>query len=157
MISVAPAGPTAVDPLGPRPAATGLSWADETAMFQAGLLNAYTQTLARCIIFFFASCGASAAYLTVSEIFPMEIRAQAIALFFAIAQCFGAFGPWFYGQLIGDGTNHAMLTFGYLIGAAVMVIGGLVEVFLGVDAENKSLEDVATPLSVVAEPEPVAA
>ena len=68
-------------------------------------LNAYTQTLAWCVIFFFASCGASAAYLTVSEIFPMEIRAQAIALFFAIAQCFGAFGPWFYGQLIGDGTN----------------------------------------------------
>ena len=87
----------------------------------------------------------------------MEIRAQAIALFFAIAQCFGAFGPWFYGQLIGDGTNHTMLTIGYLIGAAVMVVGGLVEVFLGIDAENKSLEDVATPLSVVAEPEPAAA
>ena len=136
---------------------SGVLLAVSAAMFQAGWLNAYTQTLAWCIIFFFASCGASAAYLTVSEIFPMEIRAQAIALFFAIAQCFGAFGPWFYGQLIGDGTNHTMLTIGYLIGAAVMVFGGLVEVFLGVDAEGKSLEDVATPLSVVAEPEPVAA
>ena len=133
---------------------SGVLLAISAAMFQAGMLNAYTQTLAWCIIFFFASCGASAAYLTVSEIFPMEIRAQAIALFFAVAQCFGAFGPWFYGQLIGDGTNHTMLTIGYLIGAAVMVVGGLVEVFLGIDAENKSLEDVATPLSVVAEPEP---
>jgi MFS family permease len=132
---------------------SGVLLAISAGMFQAGLLNAYTQTLAWCIIFFFASCGASAAYLTVSEIFPMEIRAQAIALFFAIAQCFGAFGPWFYGHLIGDGTNHGALTFGYLIGAAVMVIGGLVETFLGVDAEGKSLEDVATPLSAV----PVAA
>lgn len=75
----------------------------------------------------------------------------------AIAQCFGAFGPWFYGHLIGDGTNHAMLTFGYLIGAAVMVIGGLVEAYLGIDAEGKSLEDVARPLSVAPEPEPAAA
>jgi hypothetical protein len=79
----------------------------------------------------------------------MEIRAQAIALFFAIAQCFGAFGPWFYGKLIGEGTNHGALTFGYVIGAIVMIIGGLVEKYLGVDAEGKSLEDVATPLSAV--------
>ncbi|HST67453.1 MAG TPA: MFS transporter [Mycobacteriales bacterium] len=128
---------------------SGVLLAISAALFQAGLLNAYTQTLCWCIIFFFASCGASAAYLTVSEIFPMEIRAQAIALFFAIAQCFGAFGPWFYGQLIGDGTNHGALTFGYLIGAAVMIIGGLVEAKLGIDAEGKSLEDVATPLSAV--------
>jgi len=102
--------------------------------------------------FFLASAGSSAAYLTVSEIFPMEIRAQAIALFFAIAQCFGAFGPWFYGKLIGDGANHGALTLGYLIGAAVMIAGGLVEVFIGIDAEGKSLEDVANPLSVVREP-----
>jgi MFS family permease len=126
---------------------SGILLAISAALFQAGLLNAYTQTLAWCIIFFFASCGASAAYLTVSEIFPMEIRAQAIALFFAVAQCFGAFGPWFYGKLIGEGTNHGLLTIGYLIGAAVMIAGGLVETFLGVDAEGKSLEDVATPLS----------
>ena len=84
---------------------SGVLLAISAAMFQAGLLNAYTQTLAWCVIFFFASAGASAAYLTVSEIFPMEIRAQAIALFFAIAQCFGAFGPWFYGKLIGDGSE----------------------------------------------------
>jgi MFS family permease len=132
---------------------SGVLLALSAMLFQAGVLNAYTQTVCWCVIFFFASAGASAAYLTVSEIFPMEIRAQAIALFFAIAQCFGAFGPWFYGKLIGDGSNHAALTLGYLIGAAVMVIGGLVEVFLGIDAEGKSLEDVANPLSLVAEPE----
>ena len=57
------------------------------------------------MIFFFASAGASAAYLTVSEIFPVEVRAKAIAVFFAIAQTFGAFGPWFYGKLIGNGTT----------------------------------------------------
>ena len=127
------------------------------ALFQAGLLNAYTQTAAWCVIFFFASCGASAAYLTVSEIFPMEIRAQAIALFFAIAQCFGAFAPWFYGKLIGEGENHGLLTIGYLIGAGIMIVGGLVEAFLGIDAENQSLEDVATPLSSTAHPDQRAA
>ena len=128
---------------------SGVLLAISAGLFQAGLLNAYTQTVAWCIIFFFASSGASAAYLTVSEIFPMEIRAQAIALFFAVAQCFGAFGPWFYGKLIGDGSDHGMLTLGYLIGAAVMVIGGLVEAFIGIDAEGQSLEDVASPLSAV--------
>jgi MFS family permease len=118
-------------------------------MFNAGILNAITQTIAWCIIFFFASAGASSAYLTVSEIFPLEIRAQAIAVFFAIAQCFGAIGPVFYGWLIGEGEDPGKLFIGYLIGAVVMAIGGVVEIFLGVDAEGKSLEDVATPLSAV--------
>ena len=130
---------------------SGILLALSAALFQAGVLNAYTQTACWCIIFFFASAGASAAYLTVSEIFPMEIRAQAIALFFAIAQCFGAIGPLFYGKLIGDGSNHAALTLGYLIGAGVMIVGGLVEAFIGIDAEGKSLEDVANPLSVIKE------
>ena len=61
------------------------------------------------MIFFFASAGASAAYLTVSEIFPVEVRAKAIAVFFAIAQSFGAFGPWLYGELIGNGQDHSRL------------------------------------------------
>ena len=130
---------------------SGVLLAISAALFQAGLLNAYTQTVAWCVIFFFASAGASAAYLTVSEIFPMEIRAQAIALFFAIAQGCGAFAPWFYGKLIGEGDSPGLLTLGYLIGAGVMIVGGLVEVFLGVDAENKSLEDITDPLSVVRE------
>jgi len=128
---------------------SGVLLAGTAVLFDAGILNAITQTVAWAVIFFFASCGASAAYLTVSEIFPIEIRAQAIAVFFAIAQGFGAIGPVFYGYLIGDGTDPGKLFLGYLIGAAVMVVGGLVEVFLGIDAENKSLEDVATPLSAV--------
>lgn len=119
------------------------------ALFDAGSLNAITQTAAWCVIFFFASAGASSAYLTVSEIFPLEVRAQAIAVFFAIAQCFGAIGPVFYGWLIGEGEDPGKLFIGYLIGAAVMIVGGLVEVFLGVNAEGKSLEDIAAPLSAV--------
>ena len=129
-------------------------------LFHAGLLSALTQTIAWCVIFFFASAGASAAYLTVSEIFPVEVRAKAIAVFFAIAQCFGSFGPWFYGKLIGDTAgqsadyleHHSKLFIGYLIGAAVMLAGGLVEAFLGVDAEQKSLEQIATPLTAVGQP-----
>jgi len=128
---------------------SGVLLAITAVLFDAGTLNAITQTIAWAVIFFFASCGASAAYLTVSEIFPLEIRAQAIAVFFAIAQGFGALGPVLYGHLIGDGSDPGKLFIGYLLGAAVMVLGGLVEVFLGVDAEHKSLEDVATPLSAV--------
>ena len=123
--------------------------AGSAVLFQAGLLDAVTQTVCWCIIFFFASAGASAAYLTVSEIFPVEVRAKAIAVFFAIAQTFGALGPWLYGLLIGTGQDHTRLFVGYLIGAAVMMIGGAVEVVLGVAAEGKSLEDVADPLSAV--------
>ncbi len=118
-------------------------------LFNAGLLNAITQTICWSVILFFASAGASAAYLTVSEIFPLEVRAQAIAVFFAIAQCFGAIGPVFYGALIGEGEDPGKLFIGYLIGAGVMFIGGVVEIFLGIDAEQQSLEDVATPLSAV--------
>jgi VIT1/CCC1 family predicted Fe2+/Mn2+ transporter len=73
---------------------------------------------------------------------------QAIAVFFAIAQCFGAIGPVFYGYLIGEGDTTKLLI-GYLIGAGVMIIGGIVEIFLGIDAEGESLEDVAAPLSAV--------
>jgi MFS family permease len=123
-------------------------------LFDIGALNAITQTVAWCVIFFFASAGASSAYLTVSEIFPLEVRAQAIAVFFAIAQCFGAIGPVFYAWLIGEGTEPGKLFIGYLIGAVVMVAGGLVEVFLGIDAEGKALEHVAPPLSAVSATRP---
>ncbi len=118
-------------------------------LFNAGLLTAITQTLAWCVIFFFASSGASAAYLTVSEIFPLEVRAKAIAVFFAIAQCFGALGPVIYGALIGDGTQPFKLFLGYLLAAMVMVAGGLVAAFLGVAAERRSLEDIAAPLAAI--------
>ncbi len=126
---------------------SGVLLAISAFLFHAGLFNAITQTIAWCVIFFFASAGASAAYLTVSEIFPLEVRAMAIAVFFSIAQGFGALGPVLYGYLIGDGSNPTALMWGYLLAAAIMVIGGLVEVFLGIDAEQKSLEDVARPLS----------
>jgi MFS family permease len=128
---------------------SGVLLAITAFLFQADVLSAVTQTIAWCVIFFFASAGASAAYLTVSEIFPLEVRAQAIAVFFAIAQCFGALGPVIYGAMIGDGKNRTALFIGYLLGAGVMIVGGLVEAFLGVNAERKSLEDVAEPLSVV--------
>jgi MFS family permease len=121
-------------------------------LFKAGVLNAATQTLCWCVIFFFASAGASAAYLTVSEIFPVEVRAKAIAVFFAIAQTFGALGPWLYGKLIGNGTNHTALFAGYLIGAGVMILGAIVEMILGINAEGRSLEDIAQPLGLSQSP-----
>ncbi|MDQ2790086.1 MAG: MFS transporter [Pseudonocardiales bacterium] len=128
---------------------SGVLLAISALLFNAGLLTAMTQTIAWCVIFFFASPGASAAYLTVSEIFPLEVRAKAIAVFFAIAQCFGALGPVIYGALIGDGSQPFKLFLGYLLGAAVMIAGGLVAVVFGVAAEGRSLEDVAAPLAAV--------
>jgi MFS family permease len=121
-------------------------------LFKAGALNATTQTLCWVVIFFFASAGASAGYLTVSEIFPLEVRAKAIAVFFAIAQCFGFIGTHLYGHLIGTGKDPNALYWGYLIGAGAMILGGLVAAFLGVAAEGKSLEDVARPLGVIGKP-----
>ncbi|MGH3934605.1 MAG: MFS transporter, partial [Pseudonocardiaceae bacterium] len=118
-------------------------------LFNAGLLTALTQTIAWCVIFFFASSGASAAYLTVSEIFPLEVRAKAIAVFFAIAQGFGALGPVIYGALIGDGTEPFKLFLGYLLAALMMIAGGLVAMVFGVAAERRSLEDIAAPLAAI--------
>jgi MFS family permease len=121
-------------------------------LFKNGVLNATTQTLCWTVVFFFASAGASAGYLTASEVFPLEVRAKAIAVFFAIAQGFGSLGAHLYGHLIGDGSDPNKLYVGYLIGAGAMIVGGLVAVFFAVDAEGKSLEDVARPLSVLAKP-----
>ena len=101
--------------------------------------------------FFFASAGASAAYLTVSEIFPMETRALAIAFFYAIGTAAGGItGPLLFGHLIdsGDASNVAI---GFFIGAVVMALGGIAELVFGVRAENAALEDIATPLSVTDE------
>jgi MFS family permease len=123
------------------------------AMFNAGLLNAVTQTIFWCLIFFLASAGASSAYLTVSEIFPLELRGQAIAFFFAISQLAGGVAaPTLFGALVGDGTNPGPLTIGYYFGAAIMFAGGLIAWFFGVNAEGRSLEDIATPLSAVVRP-----
>jgi MFS family permease len=120
-------------------------------LFHLGALSATTQTVFWCVIFFFASAGASSAYLTVSEIFPLELRGQAIAFFFSIAQICGAIATSLYGHLIGGANTSSPprgpLTFGYFLGAAVMIFGGVVAYFLAIDAERKSLEDIADPLS----------
>jgi MFS family permease len=121
-------------------------------LFKGGSLNATTQTLCWAVIFFFASAGASAGYLTASEVFPLEVRAKAIAIFFAIAQCFGAFGSAWYSHLIGTGQDRNTLFAGYVVGAVAMILGGLTAAFFAVDAEGKSLEEVATPLSVIGKP-----
>ncbi len=104
-----------------------------------------THMLAWSSIFFFASAGASAAYLTVSEVFPMEIRAMAIAFFFIVAQGAGIIAPWLYGRLIE--TSITSVVYGYLLGAGLMLLGALAELILGVKAERRSLEHIATPLS----------
>jgi MFS family permease len=113
-------------------------------LFEAGVLTAYTQTLCWCAIFFVASAAASAAYLTVSEIFPLEIRAQAIAFFFAAAQLVGSTGPWLFGSLIGDEANpdRSWLAGGYVLAAAMMIGAGLIEAKWGVRAERASLESL---------------
>ena len=118
-------------------------------LFAAGILSAAGQTFIWIIIFFFASAGASAGYLTVSEIFPIEIRAEALAVFFALATIIGAVGPAFYGVLIGNGSNRASLAIGYLVGGGIMIIGGVVEAVFGINAEGKSLEAIAPPLTEV--------
>ena len=97
--------------------------------------------------FFFASAGASSAYLTVSEVFPMETRALAIALFYAIGTAVGGIaGPLLFGQFIHSGNAEQVAT-GFLIGAGAMALGGIAELRLGVRAEQQSLEDIATPLT----------
>jgi MFS family permease len=118
--------------------------------FHAGALNATTQTVLWSVIFFFASAGASSAYLTVSEIFPLELRGQAISFFFAISQLAGGVAaPFLFGKLIGDGSDRGPLTIGYYVGAGVMLAGGIIAWFFGVDAERKSLEDISDPLTSV--------
>jgi MFS family permease len=97
--------------------------------------------------FFLASAGASAAYLTVSEIFPMETRALAIAFFYAIGTAVGGItGPYLFGKMIESG-EKSQVAIAFYIGAAIMAIGGIVELFLGVRAEQESLEDIAKPLT----------
>lgn len=128
-------------------AISGLLLAGTGWLFHAGLLTASTQTIAWMIIFFVASAAASSAYLTVSEIFPLEIRALAIAIFYAFGTLAGGVGaPILFGWIIGTGSKTALLA-GYLVAATLMVFGAIVEAFIGIDAERKSLEHVAPPLS----------
>jgi MFS family permease len=116
-------------------------------LFAAGVLDAGMQTLAWTVIFFFASAAASSAYLTVGESFPLEVRAIAIALFYAFGTAIGGVaGPALFGALIETGARSEILL-GYLLGAALMVGAGLTAAWLATDAERKALEDVARPLS----------
>jgi MFS family permease len=119
-------------------------------LFQDDTLNATTQTIAWCVIFFFASARASAAYLTVSEIFPMETRAMAIAFFYGTGTIVGGFGgPLLFGALIQSG-EPGQIFIGYLVGAAVMIFGGIVQATMGVEAAQRDLEDISPPLSAQA-------
>ncbi|MFF8279836.1 MFS transporter [Streptomyces lateritius] len=120
----------------------GTAW-----LFDRGSLDATTMTLCWCVVLFFASAGASSAYLTVSEIFPMETRAMAIAFFYAIGTAAGGIsGPLLFAELTESGVvGDAVLAF--CVGATLMVLAGLVALFLAVAAEGRSLEDIATPLS----------
>ncbi|HEX7717014.1 MAG TPA: MFS transporter, partial [Marmoricola sp.] len=116
-----------------------------------GDLSAVSLTVMGSLIFFFASAGASAAYLTASEVFPMETRALCIAFFYAIGTAVGGIsGPLLFGALIDHASASKDITaiaLGYFIGAALMVAGGVVEAVLGVHAEGKSLENIARPLT----------
>jgi MFS family permease len=143
----------AFDTVGRRPmialtyVASGLLLAVSGALFARGAITAEGQTVAWMIIFFFASAAASSAYLTVSETFPLEIRALAIAVFFAIGTGIGgAVGPWLFGALIDTG-SRASVFMGYLLGSALMIGAGIIQWTWGVAAERKSLEDVARPLT----------
>jgi MFS family permease len=99
------------------------------------------------VIFFVASAAASSAYLTVSETFPLEIRALAIAVFFAIGSGVGgAVGPWLFGALIDTGSRMSVFI-GYLIGSSLMIAAGTIQWLWGIAAERRSLEEVARPLT----------
>ncbi|GII98993.1 putative MFS family arabinose efflux permease [Sediminihabitans luteus] len=120
-----------------------------------GGLTAVTLTIFGMVIFFFASAGASSAYLTASEVFPMETRALCIAFFYAIGTAVGGItGPLLFGRLIESASSAddiSGVAVGYFIGAGLMIGGGIVAIFLGVGAEEQSLEDLATPLSATDE------
>ncbi len=119
--------------------------------FAAGWLSAVEQTAAWTVIFFFASAGASAAYLTVGEMFPLETRAVTISLFYAFGTLIGGVaGPALFGVLIDSG-DRGQILWGYLLGGGLMMLAAVTELVLGIAAERKPLEEVAPPLSVAAE------
>jgi MFS family permease len=118
-------------------------------MFAQGMLTAETQTVAWMVIFFFASAAASSAYLTVSETFPLELRALAIAFFYAVGTGIGGvIGPWLFGVLIDTGSRGSLFG-GYILGAVLMIVAAGVVLRWGVAAERKPLEEVSKPLSFV--------
>jgi MFS family permease len=128
---------------------SGVLLAASGYLFSIGALSAQGQTIAWMVIFFFASPAASAAYLTVSETFPLEVRALAIALFYAIGTGVGGVaGPALFGALIDTGSRNSVFA-GYLFGSALMVVAAIVAWRYAIAAERKSLESVAPPLAFV--------
>jgi len=143
------------DTLGRRPmiaftyGASGILLALSGYLFEIGALSANTQTIAWMVIFFFASPAASAAYLTVSENFPLEVRALAIAFFYAVGTGVGGVaGPILFGALIDTGSRASVFA-GYLLGAALMLVAAAVGWRYAVAAERRTLESVAQPLAAV--------
>jgi len=140
------------DSVGRRPmiagtyALSGVLLLGTGVLFVRGALDATTITVCWCVIFFFASAGASAAYLTVSETFPLEIRAMAIAIVYSVGTLVGgAIAPLLFGALIATKQPSAIFD-GYAIGAVAMIVGAAIEWWLGVEAARRKLEDIAAPL-----------
>src|SRR6266567_3844094 len=130
-------------------ALSGILLAVSGYLFMRGVLSAQMQTVAWMVIFFFASAAASAAYLTVSETFPLEIRALAIACFYALGTAIGGIGgPLLFGALIDTGSRASIFA-GYLLGSVLMIAAAIIEVRWGVAAERRPLETVARPLAFV--------
>jgi MFS family permease len=128
-------------------AASGVLLAIVAALFNAGWLTATGQTVAWCVVFFFASAAASSAYLTVGEVFPLEMRALSIAIFYTVGTGVGGIaGPWLFGALIGTGERD-MIAVGYLLGSVLMLVAAALAARLVVPAERRALEEVAPPLS----------
>jgi MFS family permease len=128
-------------------AAGGILLIATAILFGANALTAWTQTIAWMAVFFFSSAAASSAYLTASEIFPLETRALAIAIFYALGTAIGgATSPLLFGYLVGTGSLWS-LAGGYVFAAILMLVAALAELKFGVDAEMRSLESIAEPLS----------
>ncbi len=115
------------------------------ALFAGGQMTALTQTIGWAAIFFFASAAASAAYLTAGEVFPLEVRATAIALFYAFGMVFAAGTPWLFGRLIGTGGPVPLAT-GYGVSGLLMLAAGVTALRLGIDCEGRSLESISPPI-----------
>ena len=114
------------------------------------MLSAQTQTIAWMVIFFFASAAASSAYLTVGETFPLEMRALAIAVFYALGTGLGGVAaPALFSSIIETGSREAVFVF-YLAATTLMCVAGALEAVFGADAEGRGLEEIATPLSAAA-------
>jgi MFS family permease len=130
-------------------ALSGLLLAVTGWLFSIAALSAEAQTAAWMVIFFVASAAASSAYLTVGEIFPLEIRAVAIAFFYAVGTGLGGVaGPLLFGWLIASGSRTSVFV-GYLIGSALMIVAAIVQWAWGIAAERRPLEAVARPLAFV--------